>query len=77
MASSFIASEGRAEVLKGCAESIDLGQLIASDYGIAERIDEDVNQAIVRRSSSHVTFAARQKVFDPFPAILVGNGANC
>src|SRR6516225_9234575 len=31
------------------------------------RFDE---QAIVRRSSSHVTFAARQKVFDPIPLVI-------
>jgi hypothetical protein len=46
-------------------------QIAPGDPGskaIENRFDE---QSIVRRGASHVTFAARQKVFDPIPLIIV------
>jgi hypothetical protein len=45
-------------------------QIAPRDPGSKAKENRFDEQAIVRRSSSHVTFAARQKVFDPFPLII-------
>ena len=47
-----------------------LGQITprnTSSEPVENRFDE---QSIVRRSASHMAFAARQKVFDPIPLII-------